>query len=170
MIRNWSVSHVHIHASIIFSSIITNSDHFCLFKSIITNSDPYQTLLVRYLTVHMQLSSTNFKFSFNSTKWMSHFLPYLFTSSKKLCCACLTILVIIQLTLYTLPFSFFFFLINFILFLILLRNFTYTCLHRSCVLAATNIVISLHFYLFIEITFYHLNLYHILYFTLSSII
>ena len=29
MIRNRSVSHVHIHASIIFTSIITNSVHFC---------------------------------------------------------------------------------------------------------------------------------------------
>ena len=82
-------------------------------------------------------------------------------------------------------FSFFFFLFfnqlytrphsqkkkKFILYLTLLRNFTYTCLHRrSCRLAATNIVISLNFNLFIEITFYCLNLYFILYFTLSSII
>ena len=93
-----SVSHVHIHASIIFTSIITNSDSFW-------------TLLVRYFTLHMQLSSTDSKISFDSTKRMSHFLPYLFTSSKKLFCACLTILVsIIQLILFTLPFSFFFFL------------------------------------------------------------
>ena len=37
MIRNRSVSHVHIDISIIFTSIITNSDHFW-------------TLLVRYFT------------------------------------------------------------------------------------------------------------------------
>ena len=132
MIRNWSVSHVHIHASIIFSSIITNSDHFCLFKSITTNSDPFQTLLVSYFTVHMQLSSTNFKFSFHCTKWMSHFLPYLFTSSKKILVLVWPLLLLFNqpFILYLFPFSFFSFWINFILYLILLRQFTCTCLHR----------------------------------------
>ena len=173
MIRNRSVSHVHIHASIIFTSIITNSDHFCLFKSIITNSDRFWTLLVRYFRLHMQLSSIDFKISFDSKKWMSHFLSYLFASSKKLFCACLTILVIIQLTLYTLSFSFFFFFkstLYFTLFFWGTSHILNTCLHRFYILAVTNIVISLHFYLFIKITFYHFNLYLILYFTLSLII